>query len=169
MAQLRRALDERRPPPPTTPSMRAPTTWERIGGGLQSAVESLSKQPLARIADLAGLVNLDAAKREFSEPYSGVRYATMPSGPFKWGNKTLELLDDTVGPRLNASGESMASSEALSRMSGMKDRGQKFVVRRGGMTRELIGPTAVDYNPRPGEEYGVLRDGVFSLLQRGGR
>lgn len=68
----------------------------------------------------------------------------------------------------NASGESMASMEAINRMASMKGKGQQFVVRKGGTTRPLIGPEAVDYRPRPGEEYGIMENGVFKLLQRGG-
>lgn len=78
----------------------------------------------------------------------------------------IQILDESNRPLLNASGESMASAEALSRMKGMRDRGQKYVVRKGGTTRELIGPEAVDYNPRSGEQYGILdADGLFRLLQ----
>jgi hypothetical protein len=50
----------------------------------------------------------------------------------------------------------------------MKTRGEQFVVRKGGTTRPLIGPEAVDYTPRRGEEYGILNaDGTFRLLNRG--
>lgn len=79
---------------------------------------------------------------------------------------SVQILDDASRPLLNASGESMASAEAMSRMRGMKSAGKKYVVRKGGTTRELIGPEAVDYNPRPGEQYGILdADGLFQLLQ----
>jgi hypothetical protein len=64
----------------------------------------------------------------------------------------------------NASGESAASAEALSRQAGMKARGEQFAVQKGGQTRPLIGPDAVDYTPRKGETYGVIRDGRFSPL-----
>lgn len=79
---------------------------------------------------------------------------------------SVQILDDASRPLLNASGESMASAEAMSRMRGMKAAGKKYVVRKGGTTRDLIGPEAVDYNPRPGEQYGILdADGLFQLLQ----
>jgi hypothetical protein len=81
----------------------------------------------------------------------------------------MQVVDD-IGPRNNASGDSMASSEAMSRMSGMKNRGETYAVRQGGTTRPLIGPEAVDYSPRAGQEYGILdANGLFKLLQRGGR
>jgi hypothetical protein len=72
--------------------------------------------------------------------------------------------------RTNASGESMASGEALSRMKGMKARNEQFVVYdRAGNARPLIGPEAVDYKPRPGETYGVQTPTGFRMLEnRGG-
>lgn len=72
--------------------------------------------------------------------------------------------------RTNASGESMASGEALSRMQGMKAQGKQFVVYdRAGNMRPLIGPEAVDYRPRPGETYGVQTPTGFQMLEnRGG-
>lgn len=149
--------------------MRAPTTSERIGGMLQSAFGGLAQQPLARIADLTGLTDFKGVSKSFSTPDTGIRNATVPFGPFKSGGKSIQLIDDAIGPGLNASGESMASVEAINRMRSMAGKGEQFVVRKGGTTRPLIGPEAVDYRPRPGEEYGVMRNGVFQLLQRGGR
>lgn len=74
----------------------------------------------------------------------------------------LQLLDD-VGP--NASGESAASAEALSRQSGMAARGERFVVYdRAGRARPLVGPDAVDYVAQPGETYGVETPQGFRVL-----
>ena len=149
------------------PKMRAATKAERIGDVARNVYESVAAQPLARITDALGLSNLAGVKKEFTTPDSGMKTAHIPTGPFKIGNMSMEILDD-AGPALNASGESMASMEAMNRMKGMANRGEQYVVRRGGTTRNLIGPEAVDYNPRPGEEYGILDAGKnFRLLQRG--
>lgn len=83
---------------------------------------------------------------------------------------TIELLD--VDNPLNASGESAASAEALSRQAGMKSRGQQFgVYDRAGNFRPLIGPEAVDYVPRKGETYGIreANGGFRSLNDNGGK
>jgi hypothetical protein len=90
------------------------------------------------------------------------------------GAGLLSLLAGGLGmaklPLINASGESAASLEALGRMRSMANRGEQFVVRRGGMLRPLIGPEAVDYAPRLGEEFGTVGpDGIFQLLQRGSK
>lgn len=88
----------------------------------------------------------------------------------------FEVLDpDIPAPRLNASGESAASAEAMSRAAGMKSRGEQFVVYdRAGQKKILIGPDAVDYpvhSLRQGETYGIeTKDGRFKPLDdRGGR
>lgn len=84
----------------------------------------------------------------------------------------VEVLDPNGRPRVNASGESMASAEALSRQAGMQDRGEQFVVLdRAGNARPLIGPEAVDYRARPGETYAVRQsDGTFRVLDdQGGK
>ncbi len=102
-------------------------------------------------------------------------YATRSSAFVEAGHQpspgfgqSIELLDDS-GPVLNASGESAASVEALNRQASMASRGEQFAVRKGGVTRPLIGPDAVDYRPRPGETFGVLKDGQFSPLAQGER
>jgi hypothetical protein len=82
----------------------------------------------------------------------------------------LTVVDNAGQPIANASSESAASAEALSRQSGMKARGQQFVVRKGGVERPLVGPEAVDYTPQPGEEYGIKNaDGTFQRLSVGTR
>jgi hypothetical protein len=82
------------------------------------------------------------------------------------GGKSISLAPET-GPLANASGESMASVEAINRIKEMASKGQKFVVRKKGTARDLPGVEGVDYKPRPGEEYGIMDNGVFRLLQRG--
>lgn len=71
----------------------------------------------------------------------------------------------------NASEESAASAEALSRQAGMQARGEQYVVYdRAGRQRPLIGPEAVDYKPAQGEVYGIEGPGGFRILEdRGGR
>ena len=72
--------------------------------------------------------------------------------------------------QINGSSESAASKEALSRAASEKAAGTKRVVvnTRSGQERPLIGPDAVDYNPRPYESVefrGGKRDG--EIIDRG--
>lgn len=71
----------------------------------------------------------------------------------------------------NASGESAASGEAISRQEGMKNRGEKYVVYdKAGNKREIIGPEGVDYNPQSGETYGKETPrGFIKLTDNGGK
>jgi hypothetical protein len=80
----------------------------------------------------------------------------------------IEQMHD-IGP--NASGESAASAEAISRQSGMKSKGEQYVVYdRAGNERPLIGPEAVDYQARPGETYGIKGpEGFRTLEDKGGK
>jgi hypothetical protein len=88
--------------------------------------------------------------------------------------RTLGVTDDAAArvqvddPRLsmnNASGESAASMEALSRQASMRANGEGFVVYRpDGTKTPLIGPDAVDYQVRPGESYGIEGPEGFRLL-----
>lgn len=95
-------------------------------------------------------------------------------GGIDWGEldpnagRGMQLVDDAVGPQNNASGSTMASIEALNRNKSMLNKGEKYVVRKHGTTRDLIGPEAVDYIPRSGEEYGIMDALGFRLLNRGG-
>jgi hypothetical protein len=167
--------------PKETPQMRAPRPTERIRGVLQSAYEALAKQPLARIADLTGISDFSGTARSFTDPNSSVKRGEMPGGPGKNAFKLskhaimpdefnfneMKMVDDAPYG-INASGESMASQEAMNRMQSMMNQGKKYQVRRGNTKRDLIGPEAVDYTPRSGEDYGILdADGFFQLLQRG--
>jgi hypothetical protein len=98
------------------------------------------------------------------------RYAARSQGGTKpAGGAYQGLLDVLENPRVtNASGESMASAEALNRMASMQKLGKQYVVydRTGGL-RRLTGPEAVDYRVRPGERYGVMGPKGFELLDRG--
>lgn len=97
--------------------------------------------------------------------------ALMSEGPGTPGRLPLLEEGPPEGPTarvVNASGESAASAEALSRQAGMAARGERFAVRRGGQVVPLHGPDAVDYRVGRGEEYGVLEaDGRFRVLERG--
>lgn len=87
------------------------------------------------------------------------------------GGPGLELLDEGALGN-NASGESGASMEAMSRLQGMKAKGQQFVVLdRGGNARPLIGADAVDYKPARGETHAIRNaDGTFEVItDNGGR
>jgi hypothetical protein len=81
---------------------------------------------------------------------------------------TLQIESGETGP--NASGESAASSEAMSRQKGMRDRGEQYVVYdRAGRKRVLVGPEAVDYQPANGETYGIETPrGFVKLTDNGG-
>jgi len=81
----------------------------------------------------------------------------------------FQIVDDALGP--NASGESGASLEALSRQRGMAGRGEQHVVYdRAGVRRPLIGPEAVDYVPARGESFGIEGPSGFRMLtDKGGR
>ena len=94
----------------------------------------------------------------------------MSDAYFKKTGSSILASETPTNIRTNASGESMASTEALNRMSSMKNQGKKFVVYdRAGNMRPLIGPEAVDYKPRPGETYGVQTPNGFQVLEnRGG-
>lgn len=66
---------------------------------------------------------------------------------------------------INASGESAASAEAISRQAGMKAAKKQFVVYdKAGNKRPLIGPDAVDYKVRPGETFGIEGPEGFQVL-----
>jgi hypothetical protein len=181
-------------PPTKGPMMRAAKPHERIGDFFRDIYESAAAQPLGRIADATGITNLSGMIKTAYTPDTGVKLGMMPGPPGSkllsglkptafseadeverlirgMGNDNvsgLQHIDDVSGIRNNASGTGMDSIEALSRNAGMKTRGEQFVVRKGGTTRPLIGPEAVDYTPRRGEEYGILNaDGTFRLLNRG--
>lgn len=86
------------------------------------------------------------------------------------GGGQLDIMDPHLAT-LNGSGESGASMEALSRQRSMQSQGQSYVVYdRMGNKRPILGPDAVDYNPRPGETYGIEGPRGFQLLtDNGGR
>lgn len=69
----------------------------------------------------------------------------------------------------NASGESSASAEALSRQEGMRSRGEQYVVYdKAGNEKPLIGPDAVDYVAKEGETYGIKTPRGFVQLENNG-
>jgi len=83
----------------------------------------------------------------------------------------IPQLHESINRTTNASGESMASVEAMNRQTSMKSTGRKYVVfDRSGKSKDLIGPEAVDYRARPNETYGILdKEGQFTALDnRGG-
>lgn len=96
----------------------------------------------------------------------GSTFATSKRPP---SEPTIELIDDTSP--VNASGESSASAEALSRQNSMRGKGQQYVVYdRAGNERPLIGPDAVDYVPKKGETYGIKGpEGFQTLTDNGGK
>lgn len=65
------------------PVMRAPTTKEKIGDMIRGAYESVSEQPLARIADMLGMSDMAGVKKTFTTPDDGIRMGAMPGGPGK--------------------------------------------------------------------------------------
>lgn len=84
--------------------------------------------------------------------------------PVKDNGPSLEVIEE--GPLgNNASGESGASMEAMSRLKAMANKGEKFVViDRAGRARPLIGADAVDYVPQPGETFGIQGPTGFKPL-----
>lgn len=146
------------PPPPPAASPAPPTAPPDMGEVLGGTSE-----PVAAGSDAAGpgpdvealLAEADQLDAQADAP------STEP---------TIEVLDPE-GTTENASGESAASAEALSRQEGMKARGETFVVYdRAGNRRVLIGPEAVDYEAKKGETYGIETPEGFRLLDdRGGK
>lgn len=79
----------------------------------------------------------------------------------------IELLDDTDGIGLNASGESAASTEAQHRLAGMKERGEEMVlVGPGGTVRPIAATVdAVDVEAPRGWRKGIKGpDGRIKLM-----
>lgn len=90
---------------------------------------------------------------------------------FKQADQPVNVVESAPGEIVNASGESSASAEALSRNVGMRERGEKYVVYdRAGNKRDLIGPDAVDFTPSRGETYGIeTNHGFIQLEDNGGK
>jgi len=82
--------------------------------------------------------------------------------------ESFGVADEGITP--NASLDSGgASQEALSRQQGMRSRGESFIVYdKNGVGRNLVGPEAVDYTPRPGETYGIKTPRGFVQLENNG-
>lgn len=84
--------------------------------------------------------------------------------PVKEKGPSLEVIEDSPISN-NASGESGASMEAMSRLKAMAAKGEKFVViDRAGRVRPLIGADAVDYVPQMGETFGIQGPTGFKPL-----
>jgi len=143
-----------------------------VGRGLQNVGDFVSKnQPIT------GMAPPFATPRtlRFMEKGVGKAVNYAGRGVESIGNKMNNPVTDIdlAKPIVNnASGESSASMEALSRQSSMKGKGQQYYVYdRTGQGRPIIGPDAVDYTAKKGETYGILnKDGTFQKLDdNGGR
>ncbi len=137
----------------------APRTASELEGQLRNNIrrDSVESMKAGRTLD-EGLPDINAEIEAYNRQLMGNE------------EPSIELIDDD-SPAMNASGESAASAEAMSRNAGMKSRGEQFVVYdRAGNERPLIGPDAVDYNPKKGETYGVKTpEGFRTLTDNGGR
>lgn len=109
------------------------------------------EEPLSDGSDVPGLAALEAAA-------AGLEVEPV-------------VVDGEQGLAENASGESSASLEAMSRLQGMRARGEQFgVYNRAGQFRPLIGADAVDYQPAKGETFGIQGPQGFQVLtDNGGR
>jgi hypothetical protein len=86
---------------------------------------------------------------------------------FKNADQPIDVVPEGQIP--NASGESAASAEAMSRNTGMRERGEKYVkYDRAGNKTDLVGPDYVDYVPGRGETYGIETPHGFILLEDNG-
>ena len=133
-----------------------------LGRGAAKALRGGGGRPPVPSRSLAG-----AGRSE--RPTLGTGQKTSPLARPAETGPSLEFMGDDGPFQLNASGESSASLEALSRQRGMQGRGEQFVVYdRAGQRRALIGPDAVDYTVRPGETYGVEQGGKFRKLDDAG-
>lgn len=147
---------------------------------LPDAVALFHKTPVSAnpLSDFASpnIQRMDASKltkdqfgelNSFMEKTPGVTSAQasqqLKLPPNKRNISNFEVVDEPSS--VNGSGESAASQEAINRQQSMAKQGQHFAVQKGGVTRSLIGPDAVDYQPTKGETYGVVeKDGRFRPL-----
>jgi hypothetical protein len=91
--------------------------------------------------------------------------------PFEKVAESLEVVDDSA-TTMNASGESKASAEAISRGKKMKVEGQEFgIVSRDGRFRRLLDQDALDsYTLKPGETKIVRgQNGKHTVLDGDGQ
>ena len=162
----RGGLDLNVPPQPTIPSSiprslgaaaATPAPVEEVPGTLREKIPGLERRkPPSTAGEMA---YTGSERRNAVRDTKGVmdtikRDQNMPKQP----------------GQINGSSESAASKEALSRAASEKAAGTKRVVvdTRSGQERPLIGPDAVDYNPRPYESVefrGGKRDG--EIIDRG--
>jgi hypothetical protein len=153
-------------------SMRAPSSFERVRDSIVGAVNPIFEQPAFKL--------LERLRGGWDDP-AAMKMGVMPVGPGKGAFQLQGLMEDALSGRgaapalevvgqggLNASGESAASLEALSRLASEKAAGlQRVRMGPGGQVTPLIGPDAVDIMPQAREAIGYLQDGVFKLLQGG--
>jgi hypothetical protein len=145
------------PEPP--PQIKSQMTPEAFGETIKDVTPARTGE-----FDPGGLRGLRRAAPEEDEVSALIREAGLEEAP------QIELADEAARA-INASAESAASAEALSRQSGMQARGEQFVVYdRAGNKRPLIGPDAVDYTPQRGETFGVETPrGFVKLNDQGGK
>ena len=135
----------------------------RSGDSGPLPLESMNEAAAMSNDELQALKDRLAAARPEKPPRAS--HAISFEDAMKGDDSSISLLDDA--PTANASGESMASVEAINRQKAMLAKGQTYAVRKGGTTRKLVGPEAVDYVPQPGEEFGILDKSGFQTLARG--
>ena len=162
----RGGLDLNVPPQPTIPSSiprslgaaaATPAPVEEVPGTLREKIPGLERRkPPSTAGEMAytGSERRNAVRDTEGVMNTIKRDKNMPQQP----------------GQINGSSESAASKEALSRAASEKAAGTKRVVvdTRSGQERPLIGPDAVDYNPRPYESVefrGGKRDG--EIIDRG--
>lgn len=160
------------PPPPNTPPPNPGETVQQYGKRMGFGATKAQHYYDYFDAEMAGSTPYQHAPEPTITPIEQSnpgffdrmnRFAQDDSGHFDpdfWRKQEPENITT------NASGDSMASQEALNRQSSMQNRGEQFgVYDRGGNFRPLIGPEAVDYTPKMGETYGVQGPEGFRVLE----
>lgn len=102
------------------PQMRAATTTERFGDKIRDGFESLTEQPLARLADALGLSDFSGIKNTFTTPDDGVKMGMMPGGP---GKGLAGIIRDRGPSRLSGADQRFTST--------VRDLEQKYGMRHG--------------------------------------
>jgi hypothetical protein len=137
----------------------------REGAGIGEWGPEVGAGAARLLGGAAHLIPDTKPKVKIEEPVKIPDLTELPIEPRPEDVNILDLIHE------NASGESAASAEAISRQSGMQAKGEQFVVYdRAGNKRPLIGPDAVDYRAQPGETYGVEGpNGFWALDNKGGK
>ena len=150
------------PEPPVPSGPVAPATW--AGARSRMADRLAGKRPRGRGPRRESTLAPEVATAD-DNPYAMDIDAILAGAD----EPDLQVLDPLTSS-VNASGESAASVEAMRRLVDMKRAGEEFVVRDpGGNFRKLILAEGVDYNPRPGETFGVMTPRGFQPRSRGER